>query len=84
MQVQIIRKNFFLTFGIYFQIEFTPEDVTIPTMLGMFTSCAIKRKPVFLDAKFFTDQSHYQRIMGYDKPVDLLVDDEKLKYQKSK
>ncbi|XP_003426743.1 transmembrane protein 70 homolog, mitochondrial [Nasonia vitripennis] len=56
------------------KIEFTPEDVTIPTVLGMFTTCAIRGKPVFLDAKSFTDQSHYKRIMGYDKPVDLLVD----------
>lgn len=50
----------------------------------MFTSCAIKGKPVFLDAKFFTDQHHYKRIMGYDKPIDLLVDDDKAGSEKSK
>lgn len=57
------------------QIEFTPADVTIPTVLGMFTSCAIKGRPVFIDAKYFTDQEHYIKIMGYDKPLDLLVGD---------
>ncbi|KAJ8669852.1 hypothetical protein QAD02_001111 [Eretmocerus hayati] len=51
--------------------EFTVEDVTVPTVLGMFCSCAIKGKKFFLDAKCFFNQDHYIRLMGYDKPVDL-------------
>ncbi|XP_058801371.1 transmembrane protein 70 homolog, mitochondrial [Phymastichus coffea] len=53
------------------KVEFTPQDVTIPTILGMFTTCAIKGKPMFLDAEDFSEQKHYIRIMGYDKPLDL-------------
>lgn len=37
----------------------------------MFTSCIIKGIPLFLEQKFFYDSTHYIRIMGYDKPVDL-------------
>ena len=52
------------------QVEFTPDDVSIPAVLGMFANCAIFGKTVFLDSKNFTDQRHFVRIMGYDKPMD--------------
>lgn len=53
-----------------FQLEFTPDDVVVPDVTGMFTNCIIKGKPLFLEQNFFHDSSHYIRIMGYDKPMD--------------
>ncbi|XP_018342067.1 PREDICTED: transmembrane protein 70 homolog, mitochondrial [Trachymyrmex septentrionalis] len=52
------------------QFTFTPEDVVVPDVNGMFTNCIIKNIPLFLEQKFFYDSSHYIRIMGYDKPID--------------
>ncbi|KAL7292144.1 hypothetical protein TKK_0014218 [Trichogramma kaykai] len=59
------------------KIEFTPDDVTIPTVLGMFTNCCIKGKPMFMDSTSFSEenQKHYVRIMGYDQPLDLKLDE---------
>ncbi|XP_011500097.1 PREDICTED: transmembrane protein 70 homolog, mitochondrial [Ceratosolen solmsi marchali] len=56
------------------KIEFTPADITIPTVLGIFTTCAIKQANVFIDANQFLDQNHYIKIMGYDKPFKLMDD----------
>lgn len=42
----------------------------------MFTNCVIKNIPLFLEQKFFHDSSHYIRIMGYDKPVDLKLNND--------
>lgn len=53
-----------------FQLEFTPKDVVVPDITGMFTNCIIKGHPLFLEQKFFYNSSHYIRIMGYDKPID--------------
>ncbi|XP_012054676.1 PREDICTED: transmembrane protein 70 homolog, mitochondrial [Atta cephalotes] len=52
------------------KLTFTPEDVIVPDVNGMFTNCIIKNIPLFLEQKFFYDPSHYIRIMGYDKPID--------------
>ncbi|XP_012214568.1 transmembrane protein 70 homolog, mitochondrial [Linepithema humile] len=52
------------------ELEFTPDDVVVPDVTGMFTNCIIKGKPLFLEQSFFDDPSHYIRIMGYDKPID--------------
>ncbi|XP_029667557.1 transmembrane protein 70 homolog, mitochondrial [Formica exsecta] len=52
------------------ELVFTPDDVVVPDVTGMFTSCIIKGIPLFLEQKFFHDSTHYIRIMGYDKPVD--------------
>lgn len=53
-----------------FQLKFTPEDVVVPDVNGMFTNCIIKGTPLFLQPNFFYDPSHYIKIMGYDKPID--------------
>ncbi|KAF2901585.1 hypothetical protein ILUMI_04598 [Ignelater luminosus] len=53
------------------EIEFTPEDVRIPEVPGMFTSFEAKGNPLFLDPRLFEDPTHYGKIMGYDKPLDL-------------
>lgn len=43
----------------------------VPDVLGMFTSMTVRGIPLFIDVRFFNDVNHYQRIMGYDKPIDL-------------
>lgn len=53
-----------------FQLEFTPNDVAVPDVNGMFTNCIVKGKPLFLEQSFFHNPNHYIRIMGYDKPID--------------
>lgn len=53
-----------------FQLKFSPEDVVVPDINGMFTNCIIKGIPLFIEQNFFYDPSHYIRIMGYDKPID--------------
>lgn len=58
------------------QLEFTPADVVLPTIDRMFSSVHIKKHPIFMDCKNFTDTKYYYIIMGYDKPFDLKLDDE--------
>ncbi|XP_012281772.1 transmembrane protein 70 homolog, mitochondrial [Orussus abietinus] len=53
------------------KLEFTPADVEMPLVERMFTSCFVKGIPIFIDPRHFDDYTHYKRIMGYDKPVDL-------------
>lgn len=60
------------------ELEFTPDDVVVPDVTGMFTSCVIKGKPLFLEQDFFYDSSHYIRIMGYDKPIDFKLSNNSL------
>ncbi|KAF5278970.1 hypothetical protein FQA39_LY05648 [Lamprigera yunnana] len=52
-------------------LEFTPDDVKVPEVLGMFTSFTVKGTPLFVDPRSFKNPKHYGKIMGYDKPVDL-------------
>ncbi|XP_029175110.1 transmembrane protein 70 homolog, mitochondrial [Nylanderia fulva] len=61
------------TYNLFVQIKeltFTPDDVVVPDITGMFTNCVIKGTPLFLEQEFFHDSVHYIRIMGYDKPID--------------
>lgn len=37
----------------------------------MFANILIKGKPAYIDPKSFSEQKHFVRIMGWDKPVDL-------------
>ncbi|XP_056634112.1 transmembrane protein 70 homolog, mitochondrial [Diorhabda sublineata] len=53
------------------ETEFTPEDVLVPDVPGMFTTIKVKGKPMFIDPRMFDYPEHYARIMGYDKPLDL-------------
>ncbi|XP_015171066.1 PREDICTED: transmembrane protein 70 homolog, mitochondrial [Polistes dominula] len=52
------------------KIEFTPDDVVVPDITGIFTTCLIKGRPVLFNDQFFNDSHHYYRIMGFDKPID--------------
>ncbi|XP_012534799.1 transmembrane protein 70 homolog, mitochondrial [Monomorium pharaonis] len=58
------------------QLTFTPQDVVVPDVTGMFTNCVIKNTPLFLEQSFFHDSSHYIRIMGYDKPIDFKLNNQ--------
>lgn len=51
-------------------MTFTPEDVKVPDVPGMFTSIIVKDTPLFLDPNSFDNPDHYVKIMGYDKPID--------------
>ena len=46
------------------------EDVEVPDIPGMFTTMNAKGKPLFIEARHFSDPLHYAKIMGYDKPMD--------------
>ncbi|XP_076665073.1 transmembrane protein 70 homolog, mitochondrial [Andrena cerasifolii] len=52
------------------KIEFRVGDVHVPDVTGMFTSCFVKGKPMFLHEHDFTDVTHYFNIMGHYKPID--------------
>ncbi|XP_050346380.1 transmembrane protein 70 homolog, mitochondrial [Nymphalis io] len=59
--------NFFLA---SVQLDFKAEDVVVPDIPGMFTTMVAKGKPLFIEARHFTDPLYYAKIMGYDKPLD--------------
>ncbi|XP_028173415.1 transmembrane protein 70 homolog, mitochondrial [Ostrinia furnacalis] len=59
--------NFFL---VEKELEFKSEDVTVPDIPGMFTTMHAKGKPLFIEARHFSNPLHYAKIMGYDKPMD--------------
>lgn len=63
--------------GLKRELSFTAEDVDVPDIPGLFTSVIVKRKPLFMDSRLFTDTEAYAHLMGYDKPIDLRFDDEK-------
>ncbi len=53
------------------KIEFKVSDVKVPDIPGMFTTFKAKDVPLFVEGSQFQDRSHYGKIMGYDKPLDL-------------
>ncbi|XP_050517734.1 transmembrane protein 70 homolog, mitochondrial [Diabrotica virgifera virgifera] len=52
------------------ETEFTPEDVVVSEVPGMFTTFEAKGKALFVDPRLFEDPEHYAKIMGFDKPLD--------------
>merc|ERR1719402_337652 len=58
------------------KIEFKVNDVEVPDIPGMFTTFKANSVPLFVEGSQFYDIKHYGKIMGYDKPVDLLWDKE--------
>ena len=52
------------------ELKFTPEDVVVPDVPGMFTSIIVKGRPLFMDPKFFYSREAYIQMMGYDKPLE--------------
>ena len=47
------------------------SDVNVPDIPGMFTTFKAKNVPLFVEMTQFNDPTHYGKIMGYDKPLDL-------------
>ena len=58
------------------KIEFKLQDVEVPDIPGMFTTFKANSVPLFVESSQFTDLRHYGKIMGYDKPIDLMWDQE--------
>lgn len=54
-----------------FQLKFKIDDVVAPDVPGMFTSIIVKGTPLFVEASFFDDISHYKKLMGFDKPFEI-------------
>ncbi|XP_049869212.1 transmembrane protein 70 homolog, mitochondrial [Pectinophora gossypiella] len=65
--------NFFLAEK---RTDFKVDDVVVPEIPGMFTTMTAKGKPLFIEARHFTDPRHYAKIMGYDKPMDFKLGDD--------
>lgn len=55
---------------------FTQYDVTVPDISGMFSTCIIKGKPMYISLNSFDGPYHYKKIMGYDKPWDFKIHDD--------
>jgi len=58
------------------KIEFTLNDVEVPEVPGPFCTFKANSVPLFVEGSQFSDIRHYGKIMGYDKPVDLMWDHE--------
>jgi len=58
------------------KIEFKVSDVEVPDIPGMFTTFKANSVPLFVEGSQFQDITHYGKIMGYDKPMDLMWDKE--------
>jgi len=58
------------------KIEFKLSDVEIPHTPGMFVTFKANNVPLFVESSQFSDLRHYGKLMGYDKPLDLLWDRE--------
>merc|ERR1712107_630666 len=58
------------------KIVFKVNDVEVPDIPGMFTTFKANSVPLFVEGSQFSDIRHYGKIMGYDKPVDLMWDHE--------
>lgn len=50
----------------------------------MLTNCHIKGEPLYLDYSNFLDPIHYSIIMGYDKPMNFQLDNDKSSSNNSK
>jgi len=61
------------------EITFKLDDVKVPDLPGMFTTFKVNGSPLFVDGSQFFVPQHYGKIMGYDKPIDLLWRDGRTK-----
>lgn len=52
------------------RLTFTPEDVSVPVVPGMFTTIHVKGRPLFLEQSLFRSKQAYIKMMGYDKPLN--------------
>ncbi|XP_076634083.1 transmembrane protein 70 homolog, mitochondrial [Colletes latitarsis] len=56
------------------QITFIVDDVYVPNVSGMFSTCYVKGSPLFFNQEDFKDITHYNNIMGLYKPIDFKMD----------
>ncbi|XP_054164400.1 transmembrane protein 70 homolog, mitochondrial-like [Oppia nitens] len=63
--------------------QYSSADVSIPEALGMFTSYTVNtgaakgrptKRPFFVDPEFVTDLDAYKVMLGYDRPLDITLD----------
>eukprot|EP00092_Neocalanus_flemingeri_P016777 GFUD01018146.1.p1 GENE.GFUD01018146.1~~GFUD01018146.1.p1 ORF type:complete len:249 (-),score=58.98 GFUD01018146.1:113-859(-) len=76
---QVEDKYTAVVYSIFIQpkkIEFKVSDVEVPDIPGMFTTFKANSVPLFVEGSQFRDLNHYGKIMGYDKPLDLMWDKE--------
>jgi len=65
--------NFFLRRKL---MTFKASDVVIPEIPGVFTSFLVKGTPLFVNPQDFIDIEAYRSLMGYDKPLDLQLEED--------
>ncbi|CAK9304395.1 unnamed protein product [Gordionus sp. m RMFG-2023] len=56
---------------------FTLNDVKIPKLSSIFTSVIIHGKSLLVTHENFLDKSFYNRLMKYDLPIDLLMENKR-------
>nr|XP_033323599.1 transmembrane protein 70 homolog, mitochondrial [Megalopta genalis] len=49
---------------------FTEDEVVVPDVLGPFTTCYVRGKPLFLNEEQFLHVEYFHKIMGHYKPID--------------
>merc|ERR1712059_81857 len=65
------------------KVEFKLDDVDVPKVPGLFTTFKAGKVPLFVEGNAFYDPWHYGKIMGYDKPLDMMWDDSQLESTES-
>lgn len=59
------------------ELQFTADDVRVPDVPGMFTFLEAKGIPLFFEPQAFEDNEAYIHLMGYDKPLDWEIPQER-------
>lgn len=59
-----------LTNHVWFQVQFKLFEVRLPLTQKLTVTFYAKETPLFVDPQAFDDVTHYQRILGYDKPYE--------------
>ncbi|KAL3219049.1 hypothetical protein MRX96_050571 [Rhipicephalus microplus] len=54
-------------------INFIADDIKVPAIPGPFTTLLAKGHPLFVEVQNIQDADALERLMGYDKPIDLHV-----------
>jgi len=58
---------------------FKVQDVKVPDLPGPLTSILVNNKPLLMDVNLFTDADAYEHLMGFDKPLDLHLNEDNVK-----
>lgn len=60
---------------IFSQVQFKTFEVRLPLTQKMTITFYAKNTPLFVDSNAFEDVTHYQRILGYDRPYEFIQGD---------